>query len=243
MLRRSLILLQSRREHYKAKLGFYLLLTSLGIFFLSSMIAYVIIARIPPDVPPAVETFNVSSGTVVSDAAAGEIQPATFRSRISYMTTIQKANARRHVIPLHVPSSFLVSTVLLIGVSIILHRAVENVHQERQQRFRICLMIALVLSFGFCFAQWFGLNELISTHSSRGNGDAKLYGISFTLALVHALHVVGGLLFLWLVTMRGMKNAYDHEHHYAVDLCATYWHFLDGVWIAMLATFLITRPL
>jgi len=195
MLRRSMSLLQTRREHYQAKLGFYLFLASLGMFFLASMIGYAIIAT-------------------------ASVKPSDVHLRL--------------------PLTFLPSTLILIGVSFVLHRAVENVHHERQLRFRRCLIAALILSFAFCLVQCFGLNELISVHSRWGGGQAKLYGISFTLALVHALHVVGGLFFLWFVTVRGMHDAYDHERHYAVDLCATYWHFLDGVWIAMLATFLIT---
>ena len=195
MLRRSLALLQTRREHYQAKLGFYLFLASLGMFFLASMIAFAVIA-----------TASVKPGDV----------------------------------QLRLPITFLPSTVILISVSFVLHRAVENVHQERQLRFRRYLIVAMILAFAFCVFQCFGLTELISVHSRWGQGQAKLYGISFTLALVHALHVVGGMFFLWFVTGRGLHGAYDHERHYAVDLCATYWHFLDGVWIAMLATFLIT---
>lgn len=195
MLRRSLALLQTRREHFQAKLGFYLFLTSLGMFFLASMLAFAIIA-----------TASVKPGDV----------------------------------QLRLPITFLPSTLILISVSFVLHRAVENVHQERQLRFRRYLIAALVLAFAFCVFQCIGLTELIHVHARWGEGQAKLYGISFTLALVHALHVVGGMFFLWFVTTRGLHGAYDHERHYAVDLCATYWHFLDGVWIAMLATFLIT---
>ena len=195
MLRRSMALLQTRREHYQAKLGFYLFLVSLAMFFLASMLAYAVIA-----------TAVVKPGDV----------------------------------QLRLPWEFLPSTAILICVSLALHRAVENVHQERQRRFRHCLIAGLILAFAFCIFQCFGLNELIAIHSRWGSGQAKMYGIAFTLALVHALHVVGGLFFLWFVTIRGLHDTYDHERHYAVDLCATYWHFLDGVWIAMLATFLIT---
>jgi heme/copper-type cytochrome/quinol oxidase subunit 3 len=190
-----MILLQSQRDHYQAKLGFYLLLVSLGVFFLASMVAYLIIA-------------------------VSAVKPSDLR--------------------LHLPLSFIGSTLVLISISVAMHFAVENVHHEKQRPFRVCLLVALALSFIFCFVQWFGLHQLLDIHRDWARGEAKLYGISFTLALVHALHVVGGLFFLWFVTARSMRNVYDHERHYAVDLCASYWHFLDGVWLVMLGTFLLS---
>jgi cytochrome c oxidase subunit 3 len=37
-----------------------------------------------------------------------------------------------------------------------------------------------------------------------------------------------------------MKDKYDHENFYGVRYAATYWHFLDIIWLLMFGTFLIT---
>ncbi len=184
-----------RRRLYQQKLGFYLFLVSLGIFFFSSMMAYAVI-----------------------------------RTKAIKPTDHQ----------LVIPTSFWISTGVLIAISFGLHFAVEAVHTENQKRFRKWMVGTFILSFVFFILQAQGLGDLIFTHLKWVRGEAKLYGISFTLAMLHALHVFGGLVYLWIVTVRAFRNRYDHENHGAVDMCATYWHFLDGVWIVMLMTFWLT---
>jgi cytochrome c oxidase subunit 3 len=69
----------------------------------------------------------------------------------------------------------------------------------------------------------------------------KIYGMSFTLSFIHALHVFGGMIFLGFVIKNAYLERYDHERHWTVDNCASYWHFLDVVWACMLITFVISR--
>jgi len=49
------------------------------------------------------------------------------------------------------------------------------------------------------------------------------------------------MVFLGYVTRQAFRGKYDHERHWAVDHCASYWHFLDVVWACMLITFVIAR--
>ena len=189
------MLMPARRRLYQQKLGFYLFLVSLGIFFFASMMAYAVI-----------------------------------RTKVVKPTDHQ----------LTIPVSFWLSTIVLLTISFALHMAVESVHAEFQKRFRQWIAVAFGLSFVFFILQSQGLSSLISTHLKWVSGEAKLYGVSFTLALLHALHVFGGLIYLWIVAARAFKGRYDHEHHGPVDMCASYWHFLDGVWVIMLATFWLT---
>jgi heme/copper-type cytochrome/quinol oxidase subunit 3 len=64
-------------------------------------------------------------------------------------------------------------------------------------------------------------------------GGVFLYGLAFVLILVHALHVVGGIIGLVNTVRHGMHGDYDHENYYGIKHAAMYWHFLDGVWIVM----------
>ena len=65
-------------------------------------------------------------------------------------------------------------------------------------------------------------------------------GMVVVLAVLHALHVLGGVVALGLVAVRSLKGRYDHERHWPVDFTAQYWHFLDVVWLCMLAVFWLT---
>ena len=211
MLKQDLHLLPMRQRVYQAKLVFYLFLASLGMFFLASMLTYLIVRN---------QAFHGIQNPVPNSIATQG--PATYQA-------------------LSLPSSFWASTIVLVGVSIALHFACYMVRRERQKEFRWCLVIAAVAATAFVVTQFFGLSDLLGTHFSADDGSTKVYGMSFTLSFIHALHVIGGMIFLGYVMHHGFRSRYHHEQHYAVDNCASYWHFLDVVWACMLVTFLITR--
>lgn len=146
----------------------------------------------------------------------------------------------REYIELRLPTSFWVSTLALIFVSGFLQKAVWCIRREYQVAFRRWLIGAWIAAVAFLAIQYAGMNELWMTHFTQFDGTTKVYGICFTMAFLHALHVVGGLAFLGWVIYQGYRGKYDHERNYAVEHCASYWHFLDGVWVAMLGVFLLT---
>ncbi len=148
---------------------------------------------------------------------------------------------RREYVPLTIPFSFWVSTFLLLLTSLFLQGAVWQVRRERIRDFRIWLIAALIAATLFIAAQAFGMQYLLATHFTQVDGSTKIYGLCFTLSLVHALHIFGGIGYIGFVLVQSYRGKYDHERHWTVDNCAGYWHFLDIVWFAMLATFLITK--
>ena len=142
---------------------------------------------------------------------------------------------------LQLPISFWISTLLLVAISVLLQRACWLVHRERQLEFRRWLIWAWFVSFTFVFIQAIGMDQLLTHHFTQTDGSTKVYGMSFTLALIHALHVLGGMIFLAFIIIQSLRNKYDHERHWAVNHCAAYWHFLDVVWFSMLIVFVVTK--
>lgn len=211
MLKQSIHLLPARQKLYQAKLGFFLFLASLGMFFLASLITYLIIrdqafSPIPNAVPNSIATMG----------------PSEYAS-------------------LKIPISFWISTVLLVVVSYALHRACFMVRRERQQEFRFFLIVGAIAASIFVIIQSYGMAHLLGEHFSKTDGSMKVYGMSFTLSFLHALHVLGGLIFLGVVIGNAWQEQYDHERHWTVDNCASYWHFLDVVWAIMLVIFVVAR--
>lgn len=211
MLKQSINLIPARQKLYQAKLAFYLFLASLGMFFIASMMTYLIIRN---------QAFNPIPDAVPNSIAT--MGPSSYQ-------------------PLQIPISFWISTILLVVVSFALHRACFMVRRERQSEFRIYLIVAGAAAAIFVIVQSFGMAHLLGEHFSVGDGSMKVYGMSFTLSFIHALHVFGGMIFLGIVIRNAYHELYDHERHWTVDNCATYWHFLDVVWACMLITFLVTR--
>ena len=222
MLKQSINLAPARPDLYQAKLVFYLFIASLGMFFIATLITYLVIRTqafnpIPdPNLPaPTIVLSNPNLGSEVP-------------SSIEY-------------VPLRLPFSFWASTAVLLLTGVFLQRASWLIHRERQAEFRKWLIWAWVAAIVFVGVQCFGMNDLLNQHFARTDGSTKVYGMSFTLAFIHALHVIGGLVFLGFVIFQAFRNRYDHERHWAVDHCAGYWHFLDIVWISMLVMFAVTK--
>jgi heme/copper-type cytochrome/quinol oxidase subunit 3 len=134
---------------------------------------------------------------------------------------------------MHFPPSLWLSTALMLGASWTLHQALVNVRRERQAKVRQYLLASMLLAIGFVLVQTPSLVLLMREHHRKMSGGVFLYGLAFVLILVHALHVVGGLIGLTTTLRHGMQGKYDHENYAGIKHAAMYWHFLDGVWIVM----------
>jgi cytochrome c oxidase subunit 3 len=61
----------------------------------------------------------------------------------------------------------------------------------------------------------------------------------YALTILHAAHVLVGLVPLVLVTLRARGGRYTSNDHEGVHLVALYWHFLMVTWIAIMVVLLI----
>jgi cytochrome c oxidase subunit III len=150
---------------------------------------------------------------------------------------------------IHMPSLTWLSTLVLLAGSFTIHRAVVAIRREKLQICLKFLYITCVIAVLFllvqspCMATILQEHESLSAQSAAGKGPGEFapvsaYGLVFVLILVHALHVLGGIVALAVVTTRARAGKYDHENFMGVQFAARYWHFLDVVWLAMFTMFL-----
>ncbi len=166
----------------------------------------------------------------------------------------------------HVPLILLLSTTIIVASSWTMHAAVRAVQRERQTRLRQMLVATLLLSLAFVVVQAPGLWSLYQSYepkaetfretmaqveqtrtTDRGLMDNAATGAQYpqemhvlALIVIHALHVLGGLVPLFVVTLAAHQHRYDHEHYAPVKYTAWYWHFLDVVWIIMFGLIWLT---
>ena len=66
--------------------------------------------------------------------------------------------------------------------------------------------------------------------------STNTYGALFyTITGLHAAHVVAGVVFLVVVTLRACLGRYTAAKHTGLELCAMHWHFVALVWPGVLA--------
>jgi cytochrome c oxidase subunit III len=143
-------------------------------------------------------------------------------------------------IPLVLPQSFLPSTLLLVGVSVCLEWALRSARKDRNESVRRATISALVMGLLFMAVQSEGMYRLIVAAAQVTSSRNSIYALTFVLAFLHALHVIGGVVGLVSTAFNAFRDKYDHERSFGLKFCTLYWHFLDIVWVILMASFLVS---
>ena len=148
------------------------------------------------------------------------------------------SSALQGINALEIPLGLWGSTILLLGAGVSVHKAGQNARHGDFPQLRRWLGRTWILSLLFVAVQTPSMLELLAWHRALGvSGIAGVYGITFALVMVHALHVVGGMVPISVLAWKAYKDRLDSEHLLSVRACTAYWHFLEAVWILLLATF------
>ena len=130
-----------------------------------------------------------------------------------------------------IPPTLWISTALLLLGSLTIHHGVRAIRQGRLARFRNAFTATLVLGLLFLLSQAVNGAELLAAVAGR---PKELYTFTFfMLVTLHALHLLGGLVPVALVTRRAWRDGYRAEDHVGPKLVAVYWHYLDLIWLLM----------
>ena len=127
------------------------------------------------------------------------------------------------------PNVLWVNTVFLLGGSFTIEAARRTLGNGHLRPARSWMVATAVLGLLFVVGQLVAWQQLVAVgvylpttlHSS----------FLYVLTGAHAVHVVGGLVALGFVMLQTLRNRYSASSHEPVTLCATYWHFMDGLWI------------
>ncbi len=136
------------------------------------------------------------------------------------------------------PSAFFISTAIIVLSSltyILAKKAVRNGNQKAATQW---LLLTLVLGIGFVIAQFTGFSQIIN----RGyyfTGPASNITVSYIylIAAVHIAHVAVGIISLIVVLYNQIKGKYNKDNMLGMDLGATFWHFIDLLWVYLLLFF------
>jgi heme/copper-type cytochrome/quinol oxidase subunit 3 len=124
----------------------------------------------------------------------------------------------------------LIMTVLLLSSSVTAWWGETGIKRGDGTRLRIGLAITWVLGVAFLFVQ-------ASEYAARDvSWTTSAYDSLFiTITGFHGAHVAGGLLMNSYVQVRSWLGHFTAERHDAVSNAVLYWHFVDAVWVLILA--------
>jgi len=139
--------------------------------------------------------------------------------------------------PVTLPSVFWFSTVAIVVSSITMYLAVRAIRAQNLTGYRSLLLATFILGTAFLKFQWQGFEFLWSQQVTfRGSGAGQFLYVIFGL---HGLHVIGGLVTLLVILLKSFFQRSKIDSSVPAEIAATYWHFVDLLWIYLLVFFLV----
>ncbi len=129
------------------------------------------------------------------------------------------------------PDGLWISTLVLAASSLALWRAPRERRRGRPAAVRRSVALALALGLAFLLVQSWLWRDLLD----RGlTTDSNAYGTLFySLTGLHALHVVGGLVFLTAALLRATAASARPARRTLVEFAGIYWHFMGCLWLVL----------
>lgn len=130
------------------------------------------------------------------------------------------------------PGAFWYSTGIMALSSAALWMALKAFKQRNMRRYRWMLAATLVLGIFFILTQVVGFTQLWE----RGITLKANVSYSFLYVIVglHALHVLGGVITLIVMSLKAFNNRVRSYSVIPVELISTYWHFVGILWVYLL---------
>jgi cytochrome c oxidase subunit 3 len=140
--------------------------------------------------------------------------------------------------PEHLPSLLgslvVVNTLLLLASSLTLHYGHAALEGGNRRRFVGLLGATFTLGVVFLAGQVYEYYEFVVGEGftlSSGVFASAFYGLTG----LHGLHVSLGVLLLGIVLGRALRGDYSAERDTSVRTVSLYWHFVDAVWVFLVA--------
>ena len=130
------------------------------------------------------------------------------------------------------PSAFTYSTLIIVLSSVLLFFAKQSFKNNKSVITSLLLIGAFVLGIVFIYSQIQGFNQIIkSGYNFTGPTSNITISYIYVIAVVHILHVLAGIICLFVVTINQLNNKYSKENRLGFDLASNFWHFVDILWV------------
>ncbi len=135
------------------------------------------------------------------------------------------------------PMQFWISTGIIILSSVTVYYAKAAHKAEQVSKFKILFWSTFVLGVAFIISQYQGWLAIAKTgiYIDGNPGGSFIYVIS----IVHVVHVMVGLVLLFIMGINSTIKKYNPNYNYKIGFIATYWHFVDILWIYLFIFFQI----
>jgi len=140
--------------------------------------------------------------------------------------------------PVHLPRILWINTIILLASSATLELARRRLSNADLPGFTKYWRATTVLGVLFLFGQLVAWRQLVVQGVYVASSQASSFFYIFTAA--HGLHLLGGVAALAYVLLRKFETA-KVSRSTAAEVTSYYWHFMDALWVFLLALLYIGK--
>jgi cytochrome c oxidase subunit III len=127
------------------------------------------------------------------------------------------------------PSAFRLTSVVIILSSLTMQLAFRAARKDNLRNLKIFISATMILGIVFLAGQYYSWVQLVRQDVFLvGNPSGSFI---YVLTGLHGIHLISGLVFLLLVLIASFNYKVHSKNMVSIEMCATYWHFLGGLWI------------
>ena len=136
------------------------------------------------------------------------------------------------------PGLFAANTAVILLSSLVLHFSYNAYIKGNSERYKLFVLLALILGIAFLVLQYLGWQELYSIGVSLEINPSASF--IYVISGLHAAHVLGGIAALTMAVLHAYSLPYKvtAPRKLRFELTLIYWHFVDLLWVYLFVFFI-----
>ena len=141
-----------------------------------------------------------------------------------------------------IPEAFYISLFVILLSSITFYYAKKYVIAQQKKQGMIFLIITFLLGITFIILQFKGFSEIISSgYFFTGSESTITTSFIYLVVLLHLIHMLAALISVLVVIYNHYKQRYTIGNTVGIEIAATFWHFVDVLWLYLFLFFYFIR--
>jgi cytochrome c oxidase subunit 3 len=139
---------------------------------------------------------------------------------------------------IEIPVMFWYSTATILASSVTVQLALKALKKREMINYKRLLVVTAVLGVLFIVLQVAGFRQFAAQDIRLvGAGSNASYSFLLAISGLHGIHVLGGVVALAVIAIRALNSSTRSYSSVPLEIAATYWHFVDALWIYLFIFF------
>ena len=137
------------------------------------------------------------------------------------------------------PFIFWPSTIVIIISSVTVFLGQKAYKKRNMAKYKSYITTTVLLGIAFGIMQYIGFKQLYGSNIKLTGNPSESF--LFIITGMHLLHLAGGIIALLFVFFGAYRTKVKNYNSTGLDIVASYWHFVDVLWIYLFVFFLANQ--